>query len=592
MLDVAIGLVLMFAISALMVTSIQELWNSWRNTRGNNLFKAISSMLGDDSGLAQTLLDQPLLKSLYQTQDIRGAARKPSYVSSDAFVGALLDYLSRQHAGGLRPGTPLDLVTRMQQAGTHRQLTEGMSTLLQGAEQDWDSYQARLRAWFDAVNERSIGWFKRDNQIHLLAFGLLLAVGLNINPIVIGQALWEDAELRGRVVKQAELALQIYQAESGQATSPQSTSAQTVQVAPAASSVEQALAELISRLGPAANQLEEAKKLTLAEAALAAQQGARELRAALGVERQTALLKPRPQEAYDNVEASKRRLEELQAHLLKLERGNGVPTGDKIQEAGKQLAGAIDNERRDREAPMRKSTPAPQDCNKQADEQQRRLCRELQRLDPMRRIDVPLGWPGGLPKALRQVGSDCEIDKGASNVSAAASSPTPACEPAAETPATERWSALGTMLAGWMITAFAATLGAPFWFDMLSKLMKLRGSGSNPDTTTAPSTGKSASMLTSGTSAPASGDATVAPASSDALNDAEHALTDTEIEAIQRRVLLSGAQLSRRLDIATRDAIKVWQIKTYGQGDGVLSRQQIQVLLSQDFESDADGYVG
>nr|WP_269839555.1 hypothetical protein [Paucibacter sp. M5-1]MCZ7881975.1 hypothetical protein [Paucibacter sp. M5-1] len=100
MLDVAIGLVLMFAISALMVTSIQELWNSWRNTRGNNLFKAISSMLGDDSGLAQTLLDQPLLKSLYQTQDIRGAARKPSYVSSDAFVGALLDYLSRQHAGG------------------------------------------------------------------------------------------------------------------------------------------------------------------------------------------------------------------------------------------------------------------------------------------------------------------------------------------------------------------------------------------------------------------------------------------------------------------------------------------------------------
>nr|WP_269839556.1 hypothetical protein [Paucibacter sp. M5-1]MCZ7881976.1 hypothetical protein [Paucibacter sp. M5-1] len=467
-----------------------------------------------------------------------------------------------------------------------------MSTLLQGAEQDWDSYQARLRAWFDAVNERSIGWFKRDNQIHLLAFGLLLAVGLNINPIVIGQALWEDAELRGRVVKQAELALQIYQAESGQATSTKPATPQAVPIAPAASSVEQTLAELISRLGPAANQLEEAKKLALAEAALAAQQGARELRVALGMERQTALLKPRPQEAYDNVEASKRRFEELQAQLLKLERGNGVPAGDKIHEAGKQLSGAIDKERRDREAPVLTGTAAPQDCGKQADEQQRRLCKELQRLDPMRRIGVPLGWPGGLPKALRQVGSDCEIDKPASHGSAAASSPKPACEPAAETSATAHWSALGIMLAGWLITAFAATLGAPFWFDMLSKLMKLRGSGSNPDATTATAASKPASMLTTTTTAQSSGDVPVPPASSDALNEAEHALTDTEIETIQRRVLLSGAQLSRRLDIPTRDAIKVWQIKTYGQGDGVLSRQQIQVLLSQDFDSDADGYVG
>lgn len=31
-------------------------------------------------------------------------------------------------------------------------------------------------------------------------------------------------------------------------------------------------------------------------------------------------------------------------------------------------------------------------------------------------------------------------------------------------------------LAGWIITALALSLGAPFWFDMLNKLMKLRGS--------------------------------------------------------------------------------------------------------------------
>jgi hypothetical protein len=34
-----------------------------------------------------------------------------------------------------------------------------------------------------------------------------------------------------------------------------------------------------------------------------------------------------------------------------------------------------------------------------------------------------------------------------------------------------------TMIIGWIITALAISLGAPFWFDLLSKLMKVRGAG-------------------------------------------------------------------------------------------------------------------
>ncbi|MGN6339432.1 MAG: hypothetical protein ACTHML_00570 [Ginsengibacter sp.] len=34
---------------------------------------------------------------------------------------------------------------------------------------------------------------------------------------------------------------------------------------------------------------------------------------------------------------------------------------------------------------------------------------------------------------------------------------------------------------GWLFTAFAVTLGAPFWFDLLSKLIKIRGSGTKID---------------------------------------------------------------------------------------------------------------
>jgi hypothetical protein len=37
-------------------------------------------------------------------------------------------------------------------------------------------------------------------------------------------------------------------------------------------------------------------------------------------------------------------------------------------------------------------------------------------------------------------------------------------------------------LPGWFITALAASMGAPFWFEMLNKLNAIRSSGTKPKT--------------------------------------------------------------------------------------------------------------
>jgi len=44
------------------------------------------------------------------------------------------------------------------------------------------------------------------------------------------------------------------------------------------------------------------------------------------------------------------------------------------------------------------------------------------------------------------------------------------------------WKKTVKMIFGWLITALALSLGAPFWFDLLNKLMKLRNSVSTPTT--------------------------------------------------------------------------------------------------------------
>ena len=38
----------------------------------------------------------------------------------------------------------------------------------------------------------------------------------------------------------------------------------------------------------------------------------------------------------------------------------------------------------------------------------------------------------------------------------------------------------GWTILGWLITAFAISLGAPFWFDLLNKLMQVRNSVAIP----------------------------------------------------------------------------------------------------------------
>jgi hypothetical protein len=47
-----------------------------------------------------------------------------------------------------------------------------------------------------------------------------------------------------------------------------------------------------------------------------------------------------------------------------------------------------------------------------------------------------------------------------------------------EFPKPDQWP---TLVVGWLITAFAVSLGAPFWFDLLNKFINVRASGKTPD---------------------------------------------------------------------------------------------------------------
>lgn len=127
------------------------------------------------------------------------------------------------------------------------------------------------------------------------------------------------------------------------------------------------------------------------------------------------------------------------------------------------------------------------------------------------------------------------------------------------------WSILGWMM-GVLVSAFFVSLGAPFWFDVLSKVMRVRASVSAQDDRIAKVRGEGTKALPD--AAPAAMPASASPAAAreggtdgqastlprvvGSGNDFEDKLSVREVQALQQKL---GVKATGVLDAATRTAI-------------------------------------
>jgi hypothetical protein len=240
------------------------------------------------------------------------------------------------------------------------------------------------------------------------------------------------------------------------------------------------------------------------------------------------------------------------------------------------------------------------------------MCEQLRSLDRLFGMGLPIGWsaevwPRVVPFGAKRAGAAADGTQGGGATAATAAAATEAArrpagalalaaEPPAETFSANWWANLPLALFGWVLIGVSATLGSAFWFDILNKLVKLRGAGVRPADNAPPAAAGAANTMLAA-SAPAAAAATgpaenVHPPSDDAMNDAERGLTERETRTIQLRLGLTAAQQTGRLDLATRDAIRDWQRRSFGSGDGLLTPAQIGTLLNATFGSEDDGYLG
>jgi len=237
-LDVVIGLILIYALFSLLASILQEiyaeliykhrsklldatlytifdghipqshsygpfhrLWKVLRNTSfGNNGEKDETQ----SESFADLLRNHPLVMACCQGK------RRPSYLAPNIVSDAVIEILEERYPSIAVIGTG-QITYSHRVADSLKSDTASLSNgwrvirgIATGAELNKEDFRQRIAEFFANATERSSGVYKRRSQRNLISIGLLIAIGFNVNTLHLVQEISEDEKLRANLLTYAE----------------------------------------------------------------------------------------------------------------------------------------------------------------------------------------------------------------------------------------------------------------------------------------------------------------------------------------------------------------------------------------------------
>ncbi|HTQ61161.1 MAG TPA: hypothetical protein VMI32_13110 [Candidatus Solibacter sp.] len=194
-LEVVIGLVLIYLALSIGCSGIKEVIAGAFSMRSRTLEKAVRNMLKNGpNDYTAKLFAHPLITGTAPEGE------KPSYISSRMFAAALLDVVAPAEPNQPRTMDSLRAgVAQMPDA----KLRSTLLNFIDAAGGDMDAARRKIADWFDDTMARVSGWYKRTAQEIIFAVGLTLCIAVNADTLMIVKELWSDQALRNAVVAQA-----------------------------------------------------------------------------------------------------------------------------------------------------------------------------------------------------------------------------------------------------------------------------------------------------------------------------------------------------------------------------------------------------
>ncbi len=237
-LDVAIGLVLVYLVLSIMASALNEVFSSMFNLRAQGLEQFIRSLFMNPQqaalygkGLVRSTLAllgfnkpdphpaEPYVDHFYNNTVVAPTlegTKRPAYIHAREFSLAIFDTIFRvsPDANGMPTTTvttPPDWSTL--DAQTWRDainklpdsspLKPTLISLMNKAGNDITKFRTMFENWFDNSMDRISGWYKQRTQFFLLLIGLLISGLFNIDTIAIANKLIQNPVLRTTVADQA-----------------------------------------------------------------------------------------------------------------------------------------------------------------------------------------------------------------------------------------------------------------------------------------------------------------------------------------------------------------------------------------------------
>jgi triacylglycerol lipase len=223
-LEVLIGLVLVYLLFSLVSSAIAEAVASGRRSRARALKSSIARLLdrtpeveSGEGRLAGAFFAHPLIRGL--CKDDRSS---PSYISQQTFAAVLLDLLAPAPKPGAAPDRADALVEALakEPPDFHPELQRSLQILLaessagavaadaaappQGTKVDLEDFRRRIEAWFNEAMDRTSGWYKRRAQWTILGLALALSVVFNVDSIALVTDLYQNPAKRQILAAKAE----------------------------------------------------------------------------------------------------------------------------------------------------------------------------------------------------------------------------------------------------------------------------------------------------------------------------------------------------------------------------------------------------
>ena len=223
LLDIAIGLVLMYLVLSLVCTSINETISTLASMRARTLRTSLVKIIDLDDlrrtfyghGLIETS-NPPSAPSTTAAAAAAAAAGKtppadaahkppapanhPAYLSGSTFALALIDSLN---AEGTDPATDFDQVKKAASGLGESNVRDLLMSNIAVAK-DIDTLRTNLATSFDQAMDRVSGEYKRRMKLVSFIVGLLVALAINADSIQVGKALWSDGALRAQMAQGAD----------------------------------------------------------------------------------------------------------------------------------------------------------------------------------------------------------------------------------------------------------------------------------------------------------------------------------------------------------------------------------------------------